>query len=192
MMNYGIKPGLIGLFLSIALLCSTNAPAAKIEGVHFADKIETPEGTLQLKGVALLRYLVFIKAYVGALYLPEAIENPSVLEDVPKQFVIEYFHTIKKEQFTDATLKALKNIATPELYEKQRSRIDLFVNAYKDVAKGDRYYLRYSPESGIRLFLNEKELIVIKDPEFAALVFSIWLGPESIDQDFTKQILKPL
>lgn len=43
-------------------------PAADIEGITFQDKIIIENLEFQLRGVALLKYMLFFKAYVGALY----------------------------------------------------------------------------------------------------------------------------
>jgi len=67
------------ILITITLVSSTpNVSAAEIEGIRFENSYETEGIRLKIQGTGLLRYLGFIKAYVGALYLEEG----SSLEDV--------------------------------------------------------------------------------------------------------------
>ena len=50
-----------------------------IDGTGFVNSIEVQSTRLNLSGVAMLRYLVFTKAYAGALYLPKDLKDPRCL-----------------------------------------------------------------------------------------------------------------
>jgi len=54
---------------------------------------------------------------------------------------------------------------------------------------GDRYSLTYIPGKGTELALNGEHKGTIEGSEFAAALFSIWLGNKPIDKTFKKQIL---
>ena len=71
--------------VTAALLLAPGASAASIEGVEFASSTAVGDRTLPLHNVGLLRYRIFIKAYVAALYLPSGAAPSQVLDDVPKQ-----------------------------------------------------------------------------------------------------------
>jgi hypothetical protein len=60
---------------------------------------------------------------------------------------------------------------------------------YEDVKPGDRYSLTYIPGKGTKLALNGEHKGTIEGSEFAAALFSIWLGNKPIDKTFKKQIL---
>jgi hypothetical protein len=60
---------------------------------------------------------------------------------------------------------------------------------YVDVQPGDRYSLTYIPGRGTELALNGEPRGVIEGAEFAAALFSIWIGREPIDKSFKNQIL---
>ena len=56
--------------IGLAVVCSSgNAGAAEVEGVRFSDALRVGDTQLRLHGTGLLRYRVFIKGYVAALYL---------------------------------------------------------------------------------------------------------------------------
>jgi len=100
----------IALTLAAALgllVPASGAHARAIEGVDFEDRIDLGDTQLTLHGTGLLRYRVFIRGYVAALYLDEAFRGradpPSVLADTPRRLEIEYFWSIGAEDFARAT-----------------------------------------------------------------------------------------
>jgi hypothetical protein len=63
------KTTIVAFIFSVAV--ATNLYGAKIEGAYFDERYIVEDTTLVLTGTGLLRYLGFIKAYVGAFYLDE-------------------------------------------------------------------------------------------------------------------------
>lgn len=80
-------------------LVPKNICAAEIEGVTFRDRFDANGTGLELCGTGLFRYPVFIKAYVGALYMPADFPSEDVLSDISKRLEVEYFHAINGEDF---------------------------------------------------------------------------------------------
>lgn len=166
------------------------AGAAEIEGVEFADRYDASGTLLALNCVGLLRYMVFIKGYVAALYLGDGVPPDAVLSDVPKRLVINYFYPIKAKDFATATLRGIAaNVDTATL-ETLRPKIDRLNALYQDVQPGDRYALTYVPGRGTALALNGKRKGIIEGPDLAAAVFAIWLGPKPLDASLKAQLLK--
>ena len=67
-----MKIAFLNGFLILALLFAGISPthALTVEKITFADRVLLGGVTLDLHNAALLRYLIFMKAYVAALYLP--------------------------------------------------------------------------------------------------------------------------
>ena len=84
------------------------AQTIKVYGNSFDKKIIFSDYQLQIKGTALLRYLVFIEAYAGALYLPEDIGGDQALNDIPRHLVLEYRVGIQAKKFGEATRIKIK------------------------------------------------------------------------------------
>jgi hypothetical protein len=85
------KTTFLALFLMLAAQSATGAATVQIEGVSFEKSVDIDDTRLQLQGTALLKYMVFIKAYVGALYTATPSTPEEILGPVPKQLVLEYF-----------------------------------------------------------------------------------------------------
>ncbi len=184
---------LIAVGLAAACLSEQSARAAEIEGVRFIDQLSVGASELRLHGTGLLRYRVFIKGYVAALYLGESFAGEatprSVLADVPRRLEIEYFWAIPADKFADATVEGISRGTGPAAFERLRRSIDRINQLYEDVEAGDRYALTYVPGIGTELALNGRRLGVVEGADFSAALFAIWIGDEPLDESLRRQLL---
>jgi hypothetical protein len=160
-----------------------------VEKIQFDDSVSVGGATLPLRNAALLRYLVVIRAYVAALYLPEGLPSSNALSDVPKRLELSYLVSIKGSDFGNGAAPALERNLGPERLAGLRSRIDRINAAYRDVRPGDRYSLTYHPGRGTELALNGSPLVTIEGADFAEAYFGIWLGQEPIDEKLKSDLL---
>jgi len=163
--------------------------AAEIEGVTFTDRYQTGATTLVLNGVGLLRYRIFIKAYVAALYLGEGVRPEDVLSDVPKRLELEYFWAISGPDFGKAGDAILADNVPAATVALLRPRLDRINALYTNIKPGDRYALTYLPGVGTELALNGKPRGVIEGADFATSYFAIWLGKKPLDDSLKAQLL---
>jgi hypothetical protein len=176
---------LIFAILTVAMPVS----ATLVEGVKFPERYMADGAELKIRGTGLLRYMIFIKAYVGGLYLPEDVSADDALSEVPKRLEVEYFHAIKAEDFGAAARKMIAKNVDQVTFERLEPKIELHSSMYEDVQPGDRYSLTYIPGKGTELALNGEPKGTVEGAEFAAALFSIWLGNKPIDDSFKQQIL---
>ena len=163
--------------------------AVAVDGTVFERRLTVNKTPLVLKGAALLRYLVFIKAYTGALYLPHGVPGTSALSDVAKHLVLEYRVSIGSQDFADATSRVIKRSVDELTFTTLAPRIKRLNTLYQDVIPGDRYSLTYVPGYGTDLALNGKVLGRIPGPDFASALFAVWLGGNPIDGGFRDTLL---
>jgi hypothetical protein len=185
---------LIVLAISTSLWAAGPASVAagdEIEGVSFSPSIHGDNGAaLELKGVGLLRYRVFFKGYVAALYLADSPRvGDAVLEDVGKRLEIEYFWPIRAEDFARVTIEGVARNVDAGTFENLREAIARFNTFYRDVRSGDRYALTYLPGVGTELALNGEKLGVIEGEEFSSAIFAIWFGENPVDERLKRQLL---
>jgi hypothetical protein len=180
--------------LKIVLLCATitslpRAEAAEIEGINFDDRYTVADTSLRLRGTGLLRVMVFAKIYVAALYLPEDYPSKQALSDVPKRLEVEYLRSIAGKDFGLATNKKISENVDSQTLKRLQPRLDYHNSLYQDVQAGDRYALTYIPGKGTELTLNGEPKGTIEGADFAAALFSIWLGPQPISESLKKDLL---
>lgn len=162
---------------------------AQIEGVRFDPYHEEDDVRIPLQGTALFRYMGIFKAYVGAIYHEENLALEEILGDRPKRLEVEYFHAIKGSDFGPVTDKFIARNLDAAALARIRPQITYHNALYRDVRPGDRYALTYIPGRGTELSLNGERLGVIPGAEFASALFAMWLGDNSMDDDFKRQLL---
>jgi hypothetical protein len=173
----------------LILLWTTQVNAARIEGVDFEDSFNLHGTPLTMRGVGLLRYMVVIKAYVGAFYLDQNHETSQAFEDIPKRLELEYFHAIPASDFVKSTTIMIEENLSPRQFNALRPQLDQMNALYRDVHPGDRYAATYLPGVGTELALNGKPLGIVPGFEFANAYLSIWLGEHPIDKGFRDHLL---
>lgn len=177
---------------ALAVVWSRGADATPkriVEGVPFEEAQRIQDVHLAIRGAGLLRYMVFIKVYAGALYLPPGADGADVLGAVPRRLEISYFHAVQAEAFARATREKIADNVSPDALTALGTRLAQFNRLYRDIQPGDRYGLTYIPGQGTALDLNGHVLGRVAGDDFARAVFSIWLGSDPIDEDFKAALL---
>lgn len=166
-----------------------HAAVTTVDGTVFSNTVTVNQTRLDLQGVALLRYMYFIEAYTGALYLPDTADGSLALEDISKHLVLEYRVAISAEDFARATEKKIRESVSEAEFQRLLPKITALNRLYRDVVPRDRYALTYIPGSGTVLTYNSTPLGTIEGHEFARAVFSIWIGANPIDKGFRDKLL---
>jgi len=174
--------------LAAAIYPLHSVHGAEVEGCFFSEYYEAENKKLRLVGAGLLRYWGF-KAYTGAFYLEESVAVDQALSDRAKRIEIEYLRPIEGKDFGPATDKGIAQNVDSETYKRLRPQIDYHNSLYEDVQPGDRYSLTYIPGKGTELALNGEPKGMIEGADFAAAIFSIWLGAEPLSESFKDQIV---
>lgn len=177
-----------------AIVASLHMPAdavntVAVDDVTFERRVTVGDQSLEVKGAGVLRVMRFIKAYAGALYTLPGVAPEEVLGDTPKRLEVEYFHALKGEDFGPATYEGLARNLSAAAIEDLRDRIDYHNSLYVDVQPGDRYSLTYIPGVGTELALNGTPRGIIAGADFAAAIFSLWLGEDPLDRRFKHALL---
>lgn len=189
MTNHPLLSVIAGIVMLTMHICLPSVEAAEIEGIYFDDRFAIADTSLKLRGAGLLRVMVFAKIYVAALYLPDGHPSKLALSDVPKRLEVEYLRSIAGDDFGPATLKKISENVDPQTYERLLPRIEYHNSLYQDVQPGDRYALTYIPGKGTELTLNGETKGTVEGADFAAALFSIWLGPKPISESLKKELL---
>jgi hypothetical protein len=179
----------IALVLTIAWASSEPARAASAEGIEFPDHHEWNGTPLRLNGAGVLRYRVFIKGYVAALYLGEDVAPEQALDDIPRRLEIEYLWSIPANAFARATVEGILRNVDSATMARLRGPIGQLNALYEDVEPGDRYALTYVPGIGTELALNGEPKGLIEGAELSAALFGIWIGERAGNEPLREQLL---
>jgi len=185
-----LKPVKFALIASLWLLfMGATSQSAEIKGVRFTDTVTIGQETLELRGMAILKWAMLFDVYAGAFYLPVDHEGDSWSDDVPKQLELNYFREIAAKDFAVSSDQLLRNTLSAEDYNHIEVRLQALYKFFQNVKPGDRYSLVYNPETGTELRFNNESQGTIPGQDFAFAYFGIWLGEKPINKKFRDRLL---
>jgi Chalcone isomerase-like len=168
------------IFIFLLFLFSTGAGYAAISAMNLMGKGE-------------VYYLGFIKVYDAWLYATSATTTEEILHpETSRCLKLTYDVSLEVKDFVLGAETILARQHAPEEIAKWQKEIDMLHAAYRDVEKGDSYYLCYdAPQRLTTLTLNDTQLVAIPSREFADVYFGIWLGTvKPLDEKLRDQLLR--
>ena len=184
-----LKSALCLMIFPLLLSVTSDLQSAEIEGVYFNDEYTAGSRKLNLRGFAILNYMLVIKAYAGALYMESGVPASSVLGEIPRILELFYFHNISADDFRKSTIEMIMRNTTDAEFGIISERLSRFNSFYRDVKPGDRYRAEYIPGRGTTLYLNGRSLGTVPGNDFSKAFFSIWIGRDPIDKNFRDKLL---
>lgn len=143
---------------------------------------------LQATGVAT-RKKFLVKVYSVAHYLQNGASTDAILQDTnAKQLTIKPVYEASVKKVQDGYRESFHKAFSDADYTKNEKDIDKFISFFNtDMKKGDEIVIRWIPGGNVETLINGKNVGTITNKEFAAGLWNIWFGPESIvnRQDLT-------
>jgi len=176
------------LALALALGPGATAQAKEVAGVNLNETATLAGKTLQLNGAGL-RSKLFIKVYVGALYLEQKSSDPAAILAADQAWLVSM--TFKRDVDKAAILGAFK-----EGFEKNSKGdpslgegLARFDAALKDLKSGDVMTIAYAPGAGATLTAPGGATATVEGKAFADALLRNWLGDKPADGDLKKGML---
>jgi len=185
-----IKPLFASLLVCIAVF-STTAMAKKVGGIDLDEKASLGSQELMLNGAGIRKKL-FIKLYVGSLYLTTQNSDASaiVAADAPMMIRLNILSDLLTR---DKMIQALEdgfNNSTNGNTTPVQAEIDQMMALMKEkIRPGDRYTLAYEPGVGTRVIRNDEELSIVPGLAFKQALFGIWLSDKPAQASLKKAML---
>lgn len=182
---------LVGLALC-ALLASRSAPlgAAELAGVTVPDTATAGSQQLVLNGVGVRKKL-FIKVYVGALYLPakESSADAILGADGVRRMVMSFVFGVSKSQMCDAWSEGLE-ANTPNAPAEVDAAFKTLCSFMEDIPKGNQLVLTYEPGTGTAVEVNGHAKGTLAGKATSDAILRTWIGPNPAPgADFKKAVL---
>lgn len=142
---------------------------------------------LQATGVATRKKLI-VKVYSIAHYIEDAASFSKtnffqeVLKDgKAKQFTMKWVRNVPAEKVLEAYHESFNKVLAGKESPQVKESIEKFLTFFNQEAKtGDEYILRWLPGGVIEVNLNGKSAGSVTNNDFAAALWSIWFGENSI------------
>ena len=173
--------------LIAALLSVPGLHAAEVAGVKVDDKIRVGSSDLVLNGAGL-RSKVFIKVYVGALYVGQKATSPAAIVDStqPRRMVMRMMRDLDADSLNSALDDGLKNNHTPA--EPQADSLAAIMKAIGKAREGDTITIDFSVD-GVAVGLNGETRGKVAGVGFAKALLKVWLGEKPVDASLKKALL---
>lgn len=174
-----------------ALIVTSGALALDVGGVKLDDKASVGGQELVLNGAGI-RTKVFIKVYVGALYVPaKAVDLAGVLAKGPRRFQLVLLRDLSADQLIDALVDGMKANSTPEeqaAIATQTAEMVATMKAFKDVKEKDVVTLDFV-DGATKIGLNGAAKASIAGEPFNRALTRVWLGEHPAQADLKKAML---
>ena len=183
---------LLNSIFLVTLVSGVNLPSGTLAGVTLPDTVQVGTTTLGLNGAGL-RTKYMVKVYVAGLYLTQKSSDPNVIlkPDHPKRIVMHFVRDLSKDQLRDGFTESFHN-NSPEAEKTLRAQIDRFFSVLVPVRDGQELVFTYMPENGTQVSFGDREVLTIPGPDFAEMIFSVWLGPKPPNAALKKGLLGTL
>lgn len=160
-------------------------------GFSFSDTITMENGgesyNLKATGVAT-RTKFFVKIYSIAHYLqdPPANDEGDIVAQImndanAKELTIQWARNVEGSKVQQGYYDAFKKNLSSADYKALEKEIKTFVNfLISNVAKGEKQHIRWFPGGIIQVTIEETVQGQIENPAFAAALWNVWFGPNSV------------
>jgi Chalcone isomerase-like len=175
---------LLSLFLALP------AGAGTLAGVTLPDKAEVKGQSLVLNGMGLRKKL-FIKVYVGGLYLPQKEKNAAKVlsTDEARRMVLHFIYDVSKDQMCEAWNEGLE-ANTPNASADVKKAFATLCGWMDGVGKGNKLIMTYLPGEGTTVEVNGKAKGTLPGKPVADAVLATWIGPDPAPgEDFKNAVL---
>lgn len=173
-------------------LCLLAAPtfAGELAGVTLPDSATVGEQQLMLNGLGLRKKL-FIKVYVGGLYLPAKEANAEkILEsDAPRRMVMHFLYGVSASQMCDAWNEGLE-ANTPNPGAEVTAAFKTLCTYMEEIPKGNELVVSYVPGTGSTVEVNGHNKGALPGKAASDAILRTWIGPDPAPgADFKKAVL---
>jgi len=177
------------IMLSVFMMTSL-CEAKEIYGVSIPESLEAGQSTLLLNGTGV-RTKLFVKLYVGGLYLQKKSDDPwSIIEtDEPMAIRLHIISSmITSEKMEKATREGFSN-ATDGDVAPIKDQIDKFISVFNEIKENDIYDLIYVPGEGTEVYKNSGYYSLIEGLPFKQALFGIWLCDKPAQKSLKNNML---
>ena len=181
---------LICLF-SFLMFSVDSAFGKKIAGVDVPQSVTIEDKALVLNGAGIRKKL-FIKVYVGSLYLnaKQTAVGKILADPGAKSIVMNFLYKeVSNKKLVDGWNKGFTDNSTAKEIKALQDRINQFNALFSTVRKGDELRLDYLPGEGTQVKLNGTLKGSVPGEDFSKALLKIWLGDKPADENLRDAML---
>jgi hypothetical protein len=185
-----MRSRLTALLISLSLAIPATLFAATLAGVKLDDTVTVNGQPLVLNGLGLRKKL-FIKVYVGGLYLSAKQSNAATVlaTDGARRMEMHFLFGVSKNQMVDAWEDGLKD-NTPNASAEVKSAFKTLQSWMDAIPSGNALILTYVPGTGTTVEVNGKAKGTLPGKATSDAILATWIGSHpGPGEDFKKAVL---
>jgi long-chain acyl-CoA synthetase len=178
--------------LIAVLLAAPGLHAAEVAGIKVDDSLRIGGSDLLLNGAGV-RSKLFIKVYVGALYVGQKATTPAAIYDSPqpRRMVMRMLRDVDAETLASAMDEGLRDNHSPAELADMKAPAEQLAGIMKAIGKareGDTIAIDFLAD-GVTVGLNGEVRGKVAGPGFAKALLKVWLGEKPADASLKKALL---
>ena len=182
-----------GVFLGAMLIIFTSleVSALEIAGVDVPQSVTIENKALVLNGAGIRKKL-FIKVYVGSLYLTakQTAVGKILADPGAKSIVMNFLYKeVSTKKLVDGWNKGFADNSSAKEIKALQKRINQFNSLFTTVYKGDEIRLDYVPGDGTQVRINGTLKGSVSGEDFYQALLKIWLGSNPADANLKDAML---
>ena len=179
---------------AICLLAIACSPfAAEVSGVQVDDKATVGGQELVLNGAGM-RSRLFIKVYVGALYVPQKTSTAQGVlgRNQPRRMSLALQRDVDADQLLEALRAGLSDNNSQAELDAIKPQVEEFATIFRSVGAakaGQLIVINYTPAEGTVIVLDGVVKGTIAGEAFNKALFNNWLGDKPVQESLKKALL---
>ena len=174
------------------LLATPGLYAAEVAGVRIDEQIKVGNSELVLNGAGL-RSKLFIKVYVGALYVTQKAATPAALLDAgsARRMSLRLLRDLDADTLYGALRDGLKENNSEAELAALKAPIEQFAELMKKIGNarsGDTVAIDFTMD-GVSVSLNGEARGKVASASFGRALLKVWLGENPVDASLKKALL---
>ena len=189
-MKVALNVFIICLF-SFLMISVESAFGKNIAGVDVPQSVTIENSALVLNGAGIRKKL-FIKVYVGSLYLTakQTTVGKILADPGAKRIAMNFLYKeVSNKKLVDGWNKSFADNNSAKELKVLQERIDQFNSLFTTVRKGDEIRLDYLPGEGTMVKLNGTLKGSVPGVDFYQALLKIWLGAKPADENLKNAML---
>ena len=186
------------LLIMAGATAATVASAGAADGIQIAgvtiprEMVQDGSGQRLLLRGAGVRKKLFVKVYVGALYLSEKdyashdITSSRGAKTVTMTFL---YRKVAREKLVETWKEGFAANLDPAEVKRLGERLVQFAALFQTVQRGNQYRLNFLPGRGAEVRLNGKRVGIVPGDDLSRAVLKVWFGPQPADTALAKGML---
>ena len=176
----------------LLLLGSAPVAARELGGINIPDSLTLDgEKTPLILNGAGYRKKLFIKVYIGALYLAQPLSQAEAIlnANTPRVMRMHFLRDVGQDQFATAWINGLTPNHTAAEMQALHTRLGELSTLIGNLRRNDVLRIEMRPQGGTEIWVNDLRRGSISGVDFQRALLSAWLGNVPADAGLKRAVL---